>query len=181
MASDAPATPVIFTGPIDAYFGHALGALEWRSIRLEFQTLPLGNAQGAAVINYQSPRIPYTRVHEFRHLHPERDNPSDATVIAQEYSYATDTTDPEDLPYYPVRTERNLALLRAYRARATAGPPPWPLFAGRLGSYLYLDMDMAIAAALSLAERLWGGDPHRSDNPPPSVRLMEEAAGHAPG
>ncbi len=174
--------PAIFTGPIDRYFNFRHGALEWRTVDFTTKTVAApdtgGNVLGAAVINFASPAIPFTRVHEFRHLHPERESAPHATpatptavgpttmpahspthsVLAYETSRATSTLDVDDLPYYPVRTTANMRLLARYRqdARQLMESPTPVIFAGRLGRFQYLDMDMAVASALSLSDRLWG-------------------------
>ncbi|MER7129010.1 UDP-galactopyranose mutase [Streptosporangium saharense] len=139
--------PVVYTGSLDGYFGHSEGRLTWRTLDLETETLPTGDFQGAAVINYADESVPYTRVHEFRHLHPERDYSDDATVITREYSRFAEEGDE---PYYPVNTAEDRRILGVYRKLADAEPLTW--FGGRLGSYRYLDMHMAIGAALTLVE-----------------------------
>jgi len=104
--------------------------------------------QGTPVMNYNDPDVPYTRIHEFRHFHPEREYPTDKTVIMREYSrFAAD----DDEPYYPINTDADRALLAAYRERAKAETASAKvLFGGRLGTYQYLDMHMAIASALNM-------------------------------
>jgi len=139
--------PVVYTGPIDRYFGDVEGPLGWRTLDFEQEVLSVGDFQGTSVMNYPDPDVPYTRIHEFRHFHPERDYPSDRTVIVREYSrFAAH----DDEPYYPVNTPEDRARLLAYRQRTKA--EPGVLFGGRLGTYQYLDMHMAIGAALSLVD-----------------------------
>ena len=137
--------PVVYTGPIDQYFDDAAGALSWRTLDFEQQVLPVGDFQGCPVMNYADADVPYTRIHEFRHFHPERDYPTDATVIMREYSRFAATGDE---PYYPVNTAEDRTRLLRYRELAAAEPSV--LFGGRLGTYRYLDMHMAIGAALSM-------------------------------
>src|SRR6185437_12455874 len=72
--------PIVYTGPLDAYFDNAEGELSWRTLDFETEILPVGDFQGTPVMNYADEEIPYTRIHEFRHFHPERDYPSDKTV-----------------------------------------------------------------------------------------------------
>jgi len=146
----AAGTLVVYTGPIDRYFGYRAGELGWRTLDMETEILAVGDSQGTAVVNYADEDIPYTRVHEFRHLHPERAYRADRTVIAREYSRLAG---PGDEPYYPVATAPDRERLRSYRelARRESGV----IFGGRLGSYQYLDMHMAIGSALSVfASRL---------------------------
>ena len=121
--------------------------------------LPIGDFQGTPVMNYNDLDVPYTRIHEFRHFHLERDYPTDKTVIMREYSrFAED----DDEPYYPINTEADRALLAAYRARAKSETASSKvLFGGRLGTYQYLDMHMAIASALNMYDNILA--PHLRD------------------
>jgi len=139
--------PVVYTGPLDRYFAGQLGALSWRTLDFELDVLPVPDFQGTAVMNYSDLDVPYTRIHEFRHFHPERDYSSPKTVIMREYSRFAG---PADEPYYPVNTPADRERLAGYRQLAAA--EPGVLFGGRLGSYQYLDMHMAIAFALHLAD-----------------------------
>lgn len=136
--------PVVYTGPIDRYFDYAHGDLSWRTVELEKEVLPIEDFQGTSVMNYADADVPFTRIHEFRHFHPERDYPKDKTVIYREYSRFANR---EDEPYYPINTDEDRARLLKYREAAKAEPNV--LFGGRLGSYKYFDMHMAIGAALS--------------------------------
>lgn len=135
---------VVYTGPLDQYFGYAEGELSWRTLDLEVEVVDTPDFQGASVMNYADVNVPYTRIHEFRHLHPERQGPADRSVIMREYSRAATRNDE---PYYPVNTPEDRAILSRYRKAAEAIPQV--IFGGRLGSYQYLDMHMAIASALS--------------------------------
>lgn len=137
--------PIVYTGPIDRYFDERLGALSWRTLDFERAVMPTGDFQGTSVVNYADEEIPYTRIHEFRHLHPERDYQNDKTVIFREYSRFAQKGDE---PYYPVNTAKDKELFSAYQLLAQAEKDV--IFAGRLGSYRYLDMHQAIGAALKL-------------------------------
>src|SRR5690606_5538054 len=103
--------------------------------------------QGTTVMNYADAEVPYTRIHEFRHFHPERDYPRDKTVIMREFSRFAAR---EDEPYYPVNTPEDRARLLRYRELMRGEADVH--FGGRLGTYQYLDMHMAIGAALSLVD-----------------------------
>ncbi|WP_136706722.1 UDP-galactopyranose mutase [Agromyces sp. H66] len=139
--------PVVYTGPVDRYFDYAEGELSWRTLDFEQEVLDVGDFQGTSVMNYADLDVPYTRIHEFRHFHPEREYPADRTVIMREFSrFATRG----DEPYYPVNTPEDRARLLAYRELAKGEPDV--LFGGRLGTYQYLDMHMAIGSALSMYE-----------------------------
>jgi UDP-galactopyranose mutase len=144
----SPDAPVVYTGPLDRYFDYAEGRLGWRTLDFEVEVLATGDFQGTPVMNYNDADVPYTRIHEFRHFHPERAYPTDKTVIMREFSRFADD---EDEPYYPINTEADRTLLAAYRARARSETASAKvLFGGRLGTYQYLDMHMAIASALNM-------------------------------
>ncbi|MEB4615431.1 UDP-galactopyranose mutase [Leucobacter sp. M11] len=137
--------PVVYTGPVDRYFDYAEGELGWRTLDFEQEVLPVGDFQGTSVMNYADSDVPYTRIHEFRHFHPEREYPTDKTVIMREFSRFAER---EDEPYYPVNTPADRERLLAYRALQDGENDVF--FGGRLGTYQYLDMHMAIGSALSM-------------------------------
>ena len=138
--------PVVYTGPLDEYFAHAAGALSWRTLDFEREVVNTGDYQGTSVMNYADQDVPFTRIIEFRHFHPERDwYPQDKTVIMREYSRFAG---PGDEPYYPINTAEDRARLLTYRAMAA--DQRGVFFGGRLGTYQYLDMHMAIGSALSM-------------------------------
>ncbi|SIT88794.1 UDP-galactopyranose mutase [Microbacterium sp. RU33B] len=139
--------PVVYTGPLDAYFGHSEGKLAWRTLDFEQEVLDVGDYQGTAVMNYADLDVPFTRIHEFKHFHPERFDiyPIDRTVVVREYSRFADAADE---PYYPVNTPDDRTAVLAYRRLAEAEKDVY--FGGRLGTYQYLDMHMAIGSALSM-------------------------------
>lgn len=145
------AVPVVYTGALDRYFDQREGRLGWRTIDFDTSVEQVGDYQGTAVMNYADEDVPFTRIHEYRHLHPERTYTKDATVIAREYSRFADA---DDEPYYPIGTPADRALVSAYREMAALEPSVY--FGGRLGSYQYLDMHMAIASALSLVDNELG-------------------------
>jgi UDP-galactopyranose mutase len=140
--------PVVYTGPLDAYFGYAAGDLGWRTLDFELEVLQSADFQGTSVMNYADQDVPFTRIIEFRHFHPERDwYPQDKTVIMREYSRFAGRGDE---PYYPINTAQDRARLLTYREMAAAEQGVF--FGGRLGTYQYLDMHMAIGSALSMYE-----------------------------
>ena len=140
------ADTVLYTGPIDAYFGYRLGALAYRSVRFETQVLDTPNYQGCAVMNFTDRETPYTRVIEHKHFEFGR---QEKTVVSREFSAEWR---PGDEPYYPVNDEANGALYARYRALAAKERNV--LFGGRLGEYRYYDMDKVIASALKLAKEV---------------------------
>ena len=149
VRGELPDVPVVYTGPLDRYFDYAEGELGWRTLDFESEVVATGDFQGTPVMNYADEEVPYTRIHEFRHFHPERDYyPNDKTVVVREYSRFAEHGDE---PYYPINTPEDRTKLTAYRERAKAEAKERKvLFGGRLGTYKYLDMHMAIGSALSM-------------------------------
>jgi len=145
--------PIVYTGPVDEYFGNSEGRLSWRTVDLEESVEDVDDFQGTGVINYNDQEVPFTRIIEFKHFHPEREKTHlpGKTVIVHEYSRFAQEGDE---PYYPVNTAEDRAKLMKYRELAKQ--EPMVLFGGRLGTYKYLDMHMAIGSALSMFDnKLW--------------------------
>ncbi len=143
---DSISEKVIYTGPIDAYFGYKLGPLEYRSVRFETEVLDYPNFQGNAAVNYTDRETPWTRIIEhkwFEFGKDENGNDLPKTVISREYS---SEWKPGDEPYYPVNDEKNQRLYEQYKTLAEQEQNV--IFGGRLGEYKYYDMDQVIAAAL---------------------------------
>jgi UDP-galactopyranose mutase len=137
--------PIVYTGPIDKYFNFEFGALGWRTLDFHDEILEVADFQGTSVVNYSDLDVPFTRIHEYRHLHPERNYQTESTFISREFSrFAA----PTDEPYYPVNTDGDRQQLVSYRESIKREKNVW--FGGRLGTYQYLDMHMAIASALTL-------------------------------
>ena len=144
------AKKIIYTGPIDAYFGFSLGNLEYRSVRFETEVLDMPNFQGNAAVNYTDAETPWTRIIEhkwFEFGKDEQGRELPKTVISREYS---SEWRPGDEPYYPVNDEKNTALYARYRALSKGEKNV--IFGGRLGEYRYYDMDQVIASALERAK-----------------------------
>ena len=144
---DALADKVIYTGPIDAYFGYRLGNLEYRSVRFETEVLDIPNFQGNAAVNYTDRETPWTRIIEHKWF---EFGTQPKTVISREF---TSEWKPGDEPYYPVNDERNGALYQEYKKLADAEEKV--IFGGRLGEYKYYDMDAVIASALKKCQELF--------------------------
>jgi len=140
--------PTVYTGPIDRFFNFCHGHLEWRTISFDRQVIDVSDYQGTSVVNYAEADVSWTRIHEFRHFHPEQQFDA-KTLICKEYSALASI---EDDPYYPIDTERNRTMLAKYLVASEKLDNIW--FSGRLGLYRYLDMDDAIADALKLYERI---------------------------
>lgn len=151
----------IYTGPIDRFYDYRFGELQWRSLDLKKEVLDTHDFQGCPVMNYNDLEPKYTRIHEFKHFHPERAlNPErwpgyaddyNKTVIVKEYS--KDWHRGEE-PYYPVRTAEDKAKLAQYQVLAEQDKTRNIYFGGRLGEYAYYDMDKTFASALRLADEL---------------------------
>ena len=137
---------LIYSGPIDRLFDYKYGRLSWRTLRFEQEVIDREDYQGNAVINYPGPDIPFTRIHEPRHLHPEKDYRKDKTVIFKEYSLL----DKGDEPYYPIPSASNHQLLALYQQEAAQLKNTF--ISGRLGDYKYYDMHQTIDKALEIFE-----------------------------
>ena len=149
---DTMAEQVIYTGPVDAYFGYSLGTLEYRSVRFEQEIMDISNYQGNAVVNYTDRETPWTRIIEhkwFEFGKDENGKELPKTVISREYS---SEWKPGDEPYYPVNDEKNNGLYEQYKQMADREEKV--CFGGRLGEYKYYDMDAVILSALTRAREM---------------------------
>ena len=149
---DAIADKVIYTGPIDEFYGYRLGALEYRSVRFENEVLDQDNYQGNAAVNYTDAETPWTRIIEHKWFQFGKDDEGrelPKTVISREYSSEWKLGDE---PYYPVNDEKNGVLYQEYRELAKKEDRV--IFGGRLGEYKYYDMDAVIDSALTMSEGL---------------------------
>lgn len=147
MAGDY--TRVFYSGPIDAWFGHAQGRLGYRTLDFAAER-HAGDVQGNAVINYCDPEVPWTRITEHKHFAPWETH--EASWIFRETSRSCE---PGDTPYYPIRLAQEKGQLAGYVALAREEKQV--SFLGRLGTYRYLDMHQTIAEALDWADR-WRAD-----------------------
>lgn len=141
---DALAEKVVYTGPIDAYYGYQFGELEYRSVSFETEVLDQSNYQGNAVVNYTEYEVPYTRIIEHKHF---EFGTQDKTVISREYPAAWKKGDE---PYYPVNNEKNNMLYHSYEKLAKEEKKV--IFGGRLGTYKYMDMHHVVAEALRVTK-----------------------------
>lgn len=141
------AEKIVYTGPIDEYFGFKLGTLEYRSVEFKNEVLDIPNFQGNAAVNYTDAETPFTRIIEhkwFEFGKDENGNDLPKTVISREYS---SEWKPGDEPYYPVNDDKNNTLVQKYNELAKNESNV--IFGGRLGKYKYFDMDQVIAEALN--------------------------------
>jgi UDP-galactopyranose mutase len=141
------ADKLVYTGPIDEYFGFRAGKLDWRTVSFKTRIENIPNFQGNAVVNYTSHEKPYTRIIEHKHFEMFGDAvyACPKTVVSEEYSveYAEGME-----PYYPVNDERNNAIAEEYRRLASQ--EEGVIFGGRLGQYRYFDMAPVIEQVLGL-------------------------------
>lgn len=138
----------IYSGPIDQYFNYCYGKLEWRTLEFEHEIMPYNDYQGTSVMNFADLEIPYTRIHEPKHLHTERNYTKGKTLIIKEYSKRDDGKN----PFYPINDSKNQQLISKYRNLADQQKSL--IIAGRLGDYKYYDMHQTIARALEVFEEI---------------------------
>jgi UDP-galactopyranose mutase len=138
---------LVYTGPIDAFFGNRFGRLPYRSLEWELRNEPTpdgGFRLPAGSINYPSEDVPHTRVTEFRRLTGQSPHPS--STLAVEFPRS------EGDPYYPIPRDDTRALYRKYEALASELEDV--TFVGRLARYQYLNMDQVVGQALSAFAKL---------------------------
>ena len=136
---------VVYSGPIDRYFNYSKGVLGWRTLDIRIEKLDVQDFQGIPVLNFAENNFPQTRTHEFKHFYPERAQSKNKTIVATEISrFASEIDD----PYYPINTNSDREKLIVYRELLKDEKNV--IFGGRLGSYQYLDMHMAIGQAITL-------------------------------
>jgi UDP-galactopyranose mutase len=141
---------LVYTGPIDGYFGYRFGALPYRSLEFELRNDPTpdgGHLLATASLNEPSEDVPFTRRTEFRHMTGQ--DPHDSSTVAFEYPRS------EGDPYYPVPNDESRALYKRYEALAAELPDV--TFVGRLARYQYLNMDQVVGQALATFEKLEAG------------------------
>jgi len=135
------ADKIIYTGSIDEYYDYKFGRLDYRSLRFDTNIVGISNLYGNAVTNYTTKEYPYTRAIEHKHFLGEE---STDTIISYEYP---EKYTGENERYYPIETNDNLALYSKYANIENDKT----IFAGRLGSYKYTDMEQTIINAIDLA------------------------------
>ena len=143
IVDEIDAGHLVFTGPIDEYFGFRFGKLPYRSLRFEHRIVDQGQYQPVAVVNYPDPQVPYTRITEYKHLTGQQHAKTSVT-----FEYPSAVGD----PYYPVPRPQNAELFRKYQNLADRTPRVH--FVGRLGTYRYYNMDQVVAQALTVWQRI---------------------------
>jgi UDP-galactopyranose mutase len=152
LQATVPFRRLVWTGPVDEFFGWRFGKLPYRSLRFRHETLPQERFQSVGTVNYPQNQD-YTRVSEHKHM-TGQEHP--CTSVTYEYPVA------EGDPYYPVPRPENQALYKRYEALADAQPDTW--FVGRLATYRYLNMDQVVGQALAAFRRIEEEMPRRSGN-----------------
>ena len=142
-----PKHATIYPGPIDRFFNYKFGKLGWRSLNFKHLIKSTPDYQGTAVMNYADLNYKYTRIHEPKHLHPERKINSKSSLIIEEYPVFNN-----DEPYYPINDFNSKEALKKYKQLTTKLPNIF--FGGRLADYAYYDMDMTISASLQKFEKI---------------------------
>ncbi len=137
--------PVVYTGPVDRYFGYSLGQLTWRTVDFTEHRYHEKDHFGTPVMNFVDADVPYTRSIEFKNFNPERTQvmQEPETIVWDEYSRFAGK---DDEPYYPVNTPDDRRLFARYKDLEK--DEPRVVFGGRLGAYAYFNMDQTLGAAL---------------------------------
>ena len=156
---------LIFTGPVDEFFGHRFGALPYRSLRFEFETVDRPLLQPVGTINYPAEDVPFTRISEFKHLTGETRGP---TTLVREFPTATGD------PFYPIPRPENARLYERYKAAADALPDVD--FVGRLATYKYYNMDQVVGQALMTFKKI-----AERETRPRAVPVMADVQGARTG
>jgi UDP-galactopyranose mutase len=133
------------SGQLDGWFGYCEGRLKYRTLDFELER-HRGDYQGNPVINYCDQDVAWTRICEHKHFAPWEVHKD--TVISREFSRSCGE---QDLPFYPIPLVKESDILVRYQQLAAREGSV--TFVGRLGTYRYLDMDVAIAEALAVAEQ----------------------------
>lgn len=153
---------LVWTGPVDEYFGFRFGRLPYRSLRFRHETLDREWALPTGTVNHPDEATPHTRVSEYKwmtgQVHPK-------TSVTYEYPSA------EGDPYYPIPRPENAALYKRYEALADAEPDTW--FVGRLATYRYYNMDQVVGQALATFERIGRTVPAAAANDEGPLRRAE--------
>ena len=148
-----PHRRLVWTGPLDEFFGFRFGKLPYRSLHFEHQTVERERFQPVGTVNYPAEEVPYTRISEYKHITGQR---HPFTSITYEYPRA------EGEPYYPIPRPENQALYKRYEALADAATDVW--FVGRLATYRYYNMDQIVGQALATFGRIDASLPPRAAN-----------------
>ncbi|MEE2639648.1 MAG: UDP-galactopyranose mutase [Planctomycetota bacterium] len=164
------AKQLVFTGPIDQFFGYEFGQLEYRANRFEMEVLE-GDFQGHPVINYPALDVEFTRITEHKHFADAgpkhiKEAKISKTVITRDIPIPPGSEEILKDPHYPIRDARNSRMFEKYQQLSKSHPRV--LFGGRLGEYRYYDMDQVIGSAIAKANRVLSDQ--RVPKAPPMAR-----------
>ena len=141
---------VIYTGALDEFFDYELGALPYRSLDFEFESINKEYYQEVGTVNYPTKEDKFTRITEFKHMTMENAK-TFKTTIMREYPCNYDK-DKGNIPYYPIVNDDNMNLYNKYLEKANKINNFYLI--GRLAQYKYFNMDLVINEALKLFEKL---------------------------
>lgn len=141
------ANRVIYTGPIDRYYGYRFGNLEYKTVTFEHSKCTVENVQGTSVMNYTDRQVPYTRIIEHKHFEKTQ-----LPISWITHEYPTEYIPEKTEPMYPVNDQQNMEKYRQYRELADKEKST--IFGGRLAEYKYYDMDDIIESALNTIKHL---------------------------
>jgi UDP-galactopyranose mutase len=144
------AETIVYTGPIDEFFGSSQGDLEYRSLKFETEVLDMEDFQGVSLVNYPEEEIPWTRICEHKHFDLKKEG---KTVITREYPHPWSKGEEK---FYPINDEKNNSRYLIYRKMAESLSPKY-IFGGRLAEYKYYDMNQVIASSLTKFKRYLEG------------------------
>ena len=144
-----PFREMIYTGPVDEFFGCCYGKLPYRSLEFKHETHDVEFFQPAPVVNYPN-EYAFTRITEFKYLTGQKHS---RTSIVYEFPQA------QGDPYYPIPKPENAALYGQYQTLAKETPGVH--FVGRLATYRYYNMDQVVAQALTTYRHLVEGEKER--------------------
>lgn len=124
------------TSPIDEFYDHYYGKLEYRGMRFEWETFDVESYQPVGTVN--TPDHPELLRVEENKKYFQQQGPK--TTICFNYPCS-------DGCFYPMQTEENFQLAQQYLRLAARERNVF--FVGRLGRYQYINMDQAVAMAFA--------------------------------
>lgn len=139
---------VVYTGPLDELFDLDLGALPYRTLDMQFETLDMDQFQPVGTVNYTVSED-FTRITEFKNMTGQV--VPGKTTIMKEFSHAYEPGSGQT-PYYAILDADNRKLYERYLERVSHITNFHPV--GRLAEYRYYDMDAVTASALSLSDEI---------------------------
>ena len=139
---------IVYTGPLDELFNLDLGALPYRTLDMQFETLEQDQFQPVGTVNYTTSED-FTRITEFKNMTGQV--VPGKTTIMKEFSHAYEPGSGQT-PYYAIIDPKNRALYERYLERVQNLTNFHPV--GRLAEYRYYDMDAVTDSALELSDEI---------------------------